>query len=101
MKGILTSSSTGEVSEMELEYKVTEDSEGRRIFNLINGPTGYESFCMDNEGIFEDDAFLKSFLPNDIVERMSERGWLACAGSDSWDKLFIPAEEMSRVLHGI
>lgn len=94
LKGILTNCITEEVTTVELEYEIIEQfgesQEGiltkneRRIFRLIGGVTGYESFYIDSD------------LRN--VKRMCEKGWCACAGTKgSWDKLVIPAEEMKKV----
>ena len=82
MKGILTSLASGDEIEVELDYEiVTED--GRKVFYLFGGPTGYESF-------FIGDA--KKFT-------MSENGWTACMGTKyGYDRLFIPADEMRKVL---
>lgn len=94
LKGILTNCVTEEVTTVELEYEIIEqfgeNPEGilneneRRIFRLINGVTGYESFYIDSD------------LRN--VKQMCERGWRACAGTKgSWDRLVIPADEMRKV----
>ncbi len=94
LKGILTNCITEEVTTVELEYEIIEqfgeNPEGiinkneRRLFRLINGVTGYESFYIDSD------------LNN--VKRMCEKGWCACAGTKgSWDKLVVPAEEMLKV----
>ena len=82
MKGILTSLASGDTQEVTLNYVIkTEDN--RRIFQLLNGPTGYESFCIDDAKKF----------------KMSENGWTACMGTKyGYDRLFIPAEEMRKAL---
>ncbi len=87
IKGILTNCVTNEEKEVELEYEI-EMRDGRRIFSLLNGVTGWESFYIDSE--YSD------------IEGMRKCGWLACAGTPRrWDKLFIPAEEMQKSLKDI
>ena len=84
MKGILTDCHTGEDKEIEIEYKIVE-IEGKKIFQLVNGPTGYESFYIDSE--------------YNHLDNVCENGWTACCGTKGvWDKLFISAEEMKKVL---
>ena len=82
MKGILTSLASGDKMEVELDYEiVTEDC--HKVFNLIGGPSGYESFNI---------ADVKKF-------KLSENGWTACMGTKyGYDRLFIPADEMRKVL---
>jgi len=82
MKGILTSCVSGEEKEVELDYEIVTEN-GHKVFNLIGGPTGYESFRIDDAKKF----------------KMSENGWTACVGTKYvYDRLFIPAEEMRKVL---
>lgn len=82
MKGSIIDCVNGEHKEVEFEY-IIEDEDNRKIFRLFNGPTGYESF-------FIEDA--KKF-------KMSENGWTACMGTKGvYDRLFISAEEMKKVL---
>ena len=89
MKGILTDCHTGVAQEIEIEYKIVE-IEGKKIFQLVNGPTGYESFYIDSE--------------YNHLDNVCENGWTACIGTAGigiacvWDKLFIPAEEMKEAL---
>ena len=84
MKGILTDCHTGEDQEIEIEYKIVIRG-GKRIFHLIDGPTGYESFYIDSE--------------YNHLENVCDNGWTACVGTDGvWDNLFIPAEEMKKAL---
>ncbi len=94
IKGILTNCLTGKETTVELEYEIMEqfrenpdgilNKDEQRLFRLINGVTGYESFYIDSD------------LRN--VKQMCERGWCACAGTNgSWDRLVIPAEEMKKV----
>lgn len=82
MKGIIIDCVNREHREIELNY-IIEEEDNRKIFRLLNGPTGYESF-------FIEDA--KKF-------KMSENGWTACMGTKGvYDRLFISAEEMKKVL---
>ena len=82
MKGILTSLASGDEIEVELDYEIVT-VDGRKVFNLIGGPTGYESFYIDDAKKF----------------KMSENGWTACMGTKYvYDRLFIPAEEMKKAL---
>ncbi len=94
IKGILTNCNTGNKTTEDIEYEIQEifgenpervlNENERRIFQLINGVTGYESFYIDTD------------LRN--VKRMCEKGWRACVGTKgSWDELFIPPEEMKKV----
>ena len=87
IKGILTSCVTNEEKEIELEFEI-EMRNGNRIFSLLNGVTGWESFYIDSE--------------YSNLEGMKKSGWLACAGTPRrYDKLFIPAEEMQKALKDI
>ena len=93
MIGILTDAWTGKRSNIELDYKIVEDDEGRRMFNLIGGPTGYESFYIDYEAI---NPFIDAFHTD--IKKLAKTGWIACMGTkNSWDKLLIPAIEMKKV----
>jgi hypothetical protein len=84
LKGILTNCSTDEEKEVEIEYEITERN-GERVFSLLNGVTGFESFYIDH---FTTD-----------IKGMKNFGWTACAGTkDRYDKLFIPPEEMRKAL---
>ena len=79
MKGILTSCITGKVSEVKVSYEITYNEDNQPVFELHGGPTGYESFCMNEKN----------------NSQIAENGWVACMGTKNrWDKLFIPAEEM-------
>lgn len=87
IKGILTDCITNEEKEVDLEYEI-EMRDGRRIFTLLNGVTGWEGFYIDSE--------------YSNLEEMKKCGWLACAGTPSrYNKLFIPAEEMQKALKDI
>ncbi|SNQ60866.1 hypothetical protein [Candidatus Methanoperedens nitratireducens] len=81
--GILTNCHTGKDSVVNLEYHIkpsTSDS-SRKIFTIIGGPTGYESFYIDEW----------------CIENFPRSGWLACAGTiGKWDKLFIDAADMRK-----
>ncbi len=87
IKGILTNCVTNEEREVELEYVISLRN-GERIFSLLNGVTGWESFHIDNQYTNLND--------------MKESGWLACIGTPrKYDKLFVPAEEMQKALKKI
>jgi len=89
IKGIRTSCVTGEEREVDLRYEIkpcpyANQHDTRFVFHLDGGPTGYESFTID-EYIADVTCGIR-------------RGWTACAGTKGrWDKLFIPGEEMRRV----
>lgn len=83
LKGTLTNCITGKEKEVELEYEITERN-NERIFSLLNGVTGWESFYIDHWST--------------KLEEMQKTGWLACAGTEGkYDKLFVPAEEMQKI----
>ena len=87
MKGILTNCVTNEEKEVELVYEISIRN-GERVFSILNGVTGWESFHIDSQ------------YTN--LNGMKESGWLACAGTPRrYDKLFVPAEEMQKVLEKI
>jgi hypothetical protein len=90
LKGIRTCAWTGKVTEVELEYEVTfwtyeKAKADDLVFQLTSGGvTGYESFIIH-------EAY-------NILEKMKERGWCACMGTDrKYDKLEVSAEEMRKV----
>ena len=84
MKGILTDCFTNEKRETEIDYEIVED-DGNKIFHLINGPTGYEDFSINDKYT--------------SLDRICRNGWRACAGTKRvYDTLFIPAEEMKKAL---
>ena len=57
---------------------------GRLIFQLEGGPTGYESFYIDEDGA--------------NLRMMAAKGWTACFGTkDRWDRLEIAATAMAKV----
>lgn len=87
MKGILTDLETDESRDVELDYEIVEN-DGRKVFKLIGGPTGYESFYVD---------------PGYInFENMFKNGWTACVGTEGvYDRLSIPGEELKKVLEPI
>jgi len=68
--------------ECECEMLPSAKSDHPSVFILHGGPTGFESFYMYNYTLAE----------------MRQYGWLAGSGFNSWDKLVISKEEMSRVL---
>ena len=64
--------------EFDYEFEISNDG-NRKVFFLRGGPTGYESFIMDNE----------------TVAAMKERGWTACAGTPgSYNRLSFTADQM-------
>lgn len=82
IKGILTDAWTNEKKEVKLEYVIETNANGT-IFRLIGGPTGYESFYIDQYA----------------REKMPINGWMACIGTEKrWDRLFISGEEMRKAL---
>jgi hypothetical protein len=96
IKGILTDCFSGETKEIELEYKIRKNNIGERVFYLLNGVTGYESFSIDNSD------YIKSIGLGFNKEQMIQRGWLACMGTPrKYDKLYIPGSEMEKALAGI
>ncbi len=82
---------TGEVTKVELSYQILrqEDRPDRWvIFQLHGGPTGYESFVLD-DGVREG-----RFGP-----KYPHEYWSACAGTKNvWDAMRIHGSEMTRVL---
>ena len=84
MKGIVTDCINGKEYEVEIHYEIIE-KDGRHIFRLINGVTGYESFYIH-------DKYTR-------LGDMLEHGWTACAGTKGkYDRLYIPAEDMKIAL---
>ena len=80
MRGIVTDCINGKEYEIEIHYEVIE-RDVRDIFQLTNGPTGYESFYIHDKYTH--------------LDGMLEHGWTACAGTKGkYDKLYIPAEEI-------
>lgn len=66
--------------EVQLEF----DPE-RRVVSMRGGPTGYESFYLD-----------------DYLKRPTRNGWTACAGTPGrWDRCFVPQAEMQRGLRAL
>jgi len=85
IKGIRTDCVTGEAREVEVNFSLTP-IEDNFIFTLLNGPTGYEAF----------------YLNERTVKKLSEIGWIACIGTPGkWDRLFISAEEMKKAFEYI
>ena len=83
MKGIQTSCISGETREIELDYEIVE-RDGRKIFQLIYGVTGYESFYIHDKYTH--------------LDKMLKDGWNANVGiKNRYDNLFIPAEELRKV----
>jgi len=97
VKGILTYDNSNSQKEVMLEYYIKENDDGRKWLYLKDGVTGYESICLDNKGLFDDNPTLKKFARDDVIEQTSKYGWMACAGTGCWNKLFITGEEMKKV----
>ena len=86
IKGIRTHCHSGEEKEVELSYYLKAGSLFQFWFYVVPGVTGYESFEFTTES----------------TSRIKNEGWWACAGTkDSWDSLFIPAEEMTKAIDDI
>lgn len=65
--------------EFEYEFEITSNSIDQKVFQLIGGPTGYESFVMHDE----------------TVAAMKKRGWSACAGTpESYNRLSFTGDQM-------
>lgn len=63
----------------DYEFEITSNSIDQKVFQLIGGPTGYESFTMHDE----------------TVAAMKECGWSACAGTPgSYNRLSFTADQM-------
>lgn len=64
---------------LDYEFEITSNSIDQKVFQLIGGPTGYESFVMHDE----------------TVAAMKKRGWNACAGTPgSYNRLSFTADQM-------
>lgn len=80
ISGLRTNCFSGESFTVTLLAFLTDGLHGK-VFKIDNGPTGYESFYLDEN-------IIKIF-------RQEGKPWVACMGtSRSWDKLVIPNEEM-------
>lgn len=65
--------------EFEYEFEITSNSIDQKVFQLVGGPTGYESFVMH---------------PTTIAA-MKERGWRACIGTPGkCNRLLFAADQM-------
>ncbi len=85
---------TEKVTETELRYEIRDNSESMQqpwvYFQLIGGPTGYESLLLKDE---------KGFNVRGLTCGFQRGFWSACAGTaGSWDALRVPKSEMERVL---
>lgn len=86
VKGVRTDCVTGKQREAEFEYKIEKQPDGREVFYLFGGPTGYESFYIGDHMI-------------NALKDPKRTGWLACIGTEGvYDRLEIPAAEMRRAL---
>ena len=89
LKGIRTDCMTAEKYQVELEWAILETERGK-VFQLIGGPTGYESFYINQK----------------TIQRMKRNGWTACMGDVGYkvaryDRLEISAEEMVKVFEAL
>jgi len=65
--------------EVDLRVGITGDSP--KSFSIIDGGvTGHESVWIDQK----------------FIDRTCEHGWSACAGGMGWDRLFVPADQMTK-----
>lgn len=88
IKAIRTDCVTGEQKEVELAYEVIETDDGRKLFKLQGGPTGYESFHITQALIEE-----YRHAPQTCGD------WIACSGTKGiYDKLVVPLAEMREAL---
>lgn len=63
----------------DYEFEITSNSIDQKVFQLIGGPTSYESFTMHDE----------------TIAAMKECGWSACAGTPgSYNRLSFTADQM-------
>lgn len=70
---------TPEIPPSRVVDRSREALSARHAVVLINGVTGHESF----------------YIEGDVLERLSQHGWTACAGCvNRWDRLHINAEQM-------
>jgi len=88
VKGILTYDNSNNQKEVSLEYYIKKDDDGRKWLFLKDGVTGYESVCLDK---------FKEFARDDVIEQISEYGWMACIGGIGYASLFISGKEMKKV----
>jgi hypothetical protein len=87
MKGYLTDCGDGKVTEREYDYEIVDTEselpDRRKIFRLIDGVTGYESF----------------YIKDAYVKKMIVSGWCANMGTEGeYDHLFFPPDEMRKVM---
>jgi len=73
---------TGEIKEQNRCHYIIENSSDRPVFKILDGPTGYESYSVED-------------LLND-----SCRGWFsACAGTKGrWDRLDVNGQEILEII---
>ena len=71
--------------EVRFELRCSYENGKLALYLAEGGVTGHESFVVD-----------------DMDLSRARNGWTACAGTPgSWDRLFVPAEEMQRVLDAV
>ena len=79
----------GAVRFKQLEYIIFEYPDKRQIFQLLGGPTGYESFYIEK-------GEREKYIPDSV------KCWVACMGTNHvYDRMEIPKEEMLKALGGI
>lgn len=83
VRGIRTNAFTNEVTDVDCEILVEDNSTLGPVVKLIGGPTGYESFCLNNVNL----------------ARLNE-GWNACLGTKGqWDGLFIHGKSLIEAIN--
>lgn len=86
VKGIRTDCVTKEQRTAEFGYEIFQHEDGKKVFQLIGGPTGYESFYIDDHMI-------------NALKDPKRSGWVACMGTDGvYDRLEISSAEMRKAL---
>lgn len=83
---VRTNCSTGVATTVEIACAIRVDAVARRIFEIVEGgPTGYESFIVDNA------LEVRRRKGDDSLE------WVACMGTEGrWDRLVVPHESMAK-----
>ena len=85
MKGRLINCVTCRMTEIEVDYEIvdtgSDDPERSKVFKLIGGVTGYESF----------------YLKEEYIQKIIKNGWYANTRTrNKYDGLHISAEEMKK-----
>ena len=81
-----TNCTTGETVDTQQPYLIEpRGDEGRLVFQLLEGPTGYESWYIES-----------------LLKDPYEGWWAACAGTKGrWDKLMVNGREVLNILKGL